>query len=315
MEGRQWQIPLYIRMDFWQQRIFIGKTEPQKGNSGFTDSGGRACGAESRPEIANAEREGMSDASGSPVVLVTGGAQGIGKGIVHHLLEAGYRITVADQDAEAGGEAIRRLGKPNTLHFRETDVGEEAQVRAVIADTLEHFGRLDGLVNNAGISDPDSGPVETLALSEWERVIRTNLTGYFLTVKHAAVHLRASRGAVVNIASTRAFQSEPDTLAYAASKGGVVSLTHAMAVSLGPEIRVNCISPGWIDVSDWKKGGPLLEDTLRPSDHEQHPVGRVGRPEDVAAMTVFLLSRSAGFITGANMTVDGGMSRRMIYLE
>jgi hypothetical protein len=257
----------------------------------------------------------MSDASESPVALVTGGAQGIGKGIVHHLLEAGYRVTVADRDAEAGAEALRRLGRPEALHFREANVSDEEQVRSLMADAVDRFGRLDGLVNNAGISDPDSGPVETLELSEWNRIIGTNLTGYFLAVKHAAAHLRSARGAVVNIASTRAFQSEPDTLAYAASKGGVVSLTHAMAVSLGPEIRVNCISPGWIDVSDWKKGTPPLNDALRPADHEQHPVGRVGRPEDVAEMAAFLLSESAGFITGANMTVDGGMSRRMIYLE
>lgn len=257
----------------------------------------------------------MNDLSGEPVVLVTGGAQGIGRGIVQHLLRRGRRVSMADVDAEAAAEAMESLRNPGELHFRAADMSDEDGVREWIEEAVDRFGRIDGLVNNAGISDPDGGPVEDLALEEWNRVLATNLTGYFLTVKHATRHLRASRGAVVNIASTRAFQSEPNTLAYAASKGGVVALTHAMAVSLGPEIRVNCISPGWIDVSAWKKGLPPVDEGVRPADHEQHPAGRVGLPGDVAAMAEFLLSEAAGFITGANMTVDGGMSRRMIYLE
>jgi NAD(P)-dependent dehydrogenase (short-subunit alcohol dehydrogenase family) len=236
-------------------------------------------------------------------------------GIADYLVRKGYRLALADRDADAGKEAMDRLGNLRGVHFQAADVSDEGQVRDWVADAMDRFGRMDGLVNNAGISDPDGGPLEALELADWNRVLATNLTGHFLTVKHAAPHLRKARGAVVNIASTRAFQSEADTLAYAASKGGVVALTHAMAVSLGPEIRVNAVSPGWIDVSRWKKGPPPLDETLRPGDHEQHPVGRVGRPEDVAAMTAFLLSEAAGFITGANMTVDGGMTRRMIYLD
>lgn len=110
-------------------------------------------------------------------------------------------------------------------------------------------------------------------------------------------------------------QSEADTEAYSASKGGLVALTHALAVSLGPEIRLNCISPGWIDVRAWKKSSQRRPSQLRPEDHDQHPVGRVGQPADVAALTAFLISPEAGFMTGQNLILDAGMTRKMIYLD
>jgi NAD(P)-dependent dehydrogenase (short-subunit alcohol dehydrogenase family) len=165
--------------------------------------------------------------------------------------------------------------------------------------------RIDGLVNNAGIANPYAGPLETLDLARWNRVIGTNLTGTILCSKHCTTRLRRQRGAIVNISSTRALQSEPNSEAYAASKGGIVALTHALALSLGPDVRVNCISPGWIHTGD--------EAVLRPIDHRQHPVGRVGRPSDIASLTRFLLSDQAGFVTGQNFAVDGGMSRKMYY--
>jgi NAD(P)-dependent dehydrogenase (short-subunit alcohol dehydrogenase family) len=173
---------------------------------------------------------------------------------------------------------------------------------------------LDALVNNAGIASPETGPVEKLALREWNRRLAVNLTGMFLMAKHAAMALRRTRGAIVNIASTRALQSEPDTEAYAASKGGVLALTHALAISLGPQVRVNCVSPGWIDVSALKKRRTRKPARLTRADHAQHPVGRVGRPEDVAALVAFLLSDAAGFITGQNYVLDGGMTKKMIYV-
>ena len=141
-------------------------------------------------------------------------------------------------------------------------------------------------------------------------MIDTNLTAAYLFARAAEQALRAARGAIVTIASTRALMSEPNTESYAASKGGLVALTHALAVSLGPDVRVNCVSPGWIMVRRDE------EQELRRKDHAQHPVGRVGRPADIAEIVAFLLDRErAGFITGANFVVDCGMTRKMIYEE
>jgi NAD(P)-dependent dehydrogenase (short-subunit alcohol dehydrogenase family) len=146
--------------------------------------------------------------------------------------------------------------------------------------------------------------VEKLSLERWNRRIGVNLTGAFLMAKHAVPHLRRARGAMVNIASTRAIQSEPDTEAYSASKGGLVALTHALAMSLGPAVRVNCVSPGWIS----------HQPIRRRKDHAQHPAGRVGRDPDVAELVAYLLSDAAGFVTGQNFVIDGGMTRKMIYV-
>ena len=211
------------------------------------------------------------------------------------LAERGYRVAIADRDAEAGRET--------GMTFIRCDVSREPSVRACVRQVVKRFGRLDALVNNAGIAAPGAGAVEKLRLADWNRRIGVNLTGAFLLTKHAAPHLRRARGAIVNIASTRALQSEPDTEAYAASKGGLVALTHALAMSLGPQVRVNCISPGWI-----------AHVPVRKRDHAQHPVGRVGRPQDVAELVAFLLSDAAGFATGANYVLDGGMTRKMIYV-
>jgi NAD(P)-dependent dehydrogenase (short-subunit alcohol dehydrogenase family) len=249
------------------------------------------------------------------VALVTGGAQGIGRGIAEGFLAAGWAVAITDIDAEAGEEAAAELASRGAVAFFRADSGHEGEARACIAATLARFGHLDGLVNNAGIAGAPRTPVERLALADWDRMIRANLTGSFLMAKHAVPHLRAGRGAIVNIASTRALQSEPDTEAYSASKGGLVALTHALAVSLGPDIRVNCVSPGWIDTSGWKKRSRRGQEALRPEDHAQHPAGRVGTPEDVAAMVLYLVSDAAGFVTGQNFVVDGGMTRKMIYEE
>ena len=248
------------------------------------------------------------------VVLVTGGAQGVGRGIAQAVLGAGGMVAIGDIDRDAGRDCLRDWDVGARAFFSRVDVSREAAVARWIRSIRQRFGHIHGLVNNAGIAEPHGGPLATLQLEHWQRVLATNLTGAMLCSKHALPALRSAQGAIINIASTRALQSEPDSEAYAASKGGLLALTHAMAVSLGPDVRVNAISPGWIETSAWKGPGRRRAARLRPADHAQHPAGRVGTPLDIGALAVFLLSDAARFITGQNFIADGGMTRRMIYL-
>jgi NAD(P)-dependent dehydrogenase (short-subunit alcohol dehydrogenase family) len=243
-------------------------------------------------------------AAAKPVALVTGGANGIGRAIARHLIAAGWRIGVVDLP----GAGLRRRfsSRAHNVLLVEGDVRQEDTAVRAVAALVGRFGRLDALVSNAGIMIRK--PLRRLTLTEWHRVVDTNLTATFLFARAAERQLRKARGAIVTIASTRAKMSEPDTESYTAAKGGLLALTHALARSLGPHVRVNCVSPGWIETKN-----PAM---LRRSDHAQHPAGRVGRPADIAEMVAFLLDRRrSGFITGANFTIDGGMTRKMIYQE
>ena len=227
------------------------------------------------------------------VVVVTGAARGIGRAIAQAFAAEGARVLGADVDPlPVAGVEMHRC-----------DVADEEQVRNVLARVGPV---LHVLVNNAGISQ--SGPLESTPVAQFDRVLAVNLRGTYLMSRFAAPLLRAAgQAAIVNIASTRALMSEPDTEAYAASKGGILALTHALAMTLGPAVRVNAILPGWIDV---------IGEELRPEDHAQHPVGRVGRPEDIAAAALFLADPAqSGFMTGQQLVVDGGMTRKMIYVE
>ena len=179
------------------------------------------------------------------------------------------------------------------------DVADETAVSALVAGL---GGRLDALICNAGFNIRK--PIAALTLTEWSSVLATNLTSTFLLARATESLLRAAKGSIVTIASTRAHMSEPDTEAYAASKGGLVALTHALAVSLGPDVRVNCISPGWIATK-----GPVPT----AEEHAFHPAGRVGTAADVADLAAFLVGPRAGFITGSEFILDGGVTRKMIY--
>jgi NAD(P)-dependent dehydrogenase (short-subunit alcohol dehydrogenase family) len=237
------------------------------------------------------------------VALITGGASGIGRAIARNLLAADWSVGVVD----VAIAQMRRSFPPSArVVLIAGDVGKERTAVRAVEALVKRCGRLDAVVSNAGIMIRK--PLRQLTLAQWHRVIDTNLTATFLLARAAEKELRRARGAIVIIASTRALMSEPNTESYSASKGGIVALTHALAISLGPHIRVNCVSPGWIETKDYA--------ALRRKDHAQHPLGRVGKPEDIAGMVAFLLDpQRSGFVTGANFVVDGGMTRKMIYEE
>ena len=249
--------------------------------------------------------------------IVTGGAQGIGKGIVQHLIAEGWRVAAIDKD----GEAVRDLAAemPNDrLLSLEADVSNETAVAKAfkaIGDWLKGDtpAGIDLLVSNAGLADPVSGPIEDLTLKNWHLWQDSHVTGAFLMTRAAIPLLRRRKGSIVLMASTRAIQSEPHCEAYAAAKGALLALNHALAISLGPDIRCNAILPGWIETGPWAKASKRAGAEHRDIDREQHPVGRVGEPGDIAGPVAFLASPSAAFITGQQIAVDGGMTRKMIY--
>jgi NAD(P)-dependent dehydrogenase (short-subunit alcohol dehydrogenase family) len=248
------------------------------------------------------------------VAIVTGGGQGIGKAITKRFLEQGMKVVIAEIDEEAGRETESEFKPLGSIRFIQTDISDENSVKNLIRETKNNLDGIDVLVNNAARADPENSPITELSLDEWNKIISINLTGAFLCTKHSVTSLKNHKGAVINIASTRALMSEPHTEAYSASKGGILALTHALAISLGPDIRVNCISPGWIDTSEWKKPSTRHLSELTVQDHQQHPVGRVGKPEDIASLAVYLASHEATFITGENFIIDGGMTKKMIYM-
>jgi NAD(P)-dependent dehydrogenase (short-subunit alcohol dehydrogenase family) len=248
----------------------------------------------------------------SKVFVVTGGSQGIGRAIVKRLVDDGAYACILDVDARAGRDAVAEYGA--RVRFWACDVAREPAVRRAVRAAAAWRGRLDGVVNNAGLASPYVGPIEELSLATWRRFLDVNLTGAFLVAKHAMAALKAARGAIVNIGSIRAIQSEPDTIGYAASKGGIAAMTHALAVSVGPAVRVNCIEPGWIATDAFLPRSTRHPPKLTRRDHAQHPAGRVGVPEDIAGLCAWLLSDEAGFVTAARFVVDGGITRKMVFV-
>lgn len=242
-------------------------------------------------------------------VIVTGAGNGIGKGVALQYAEKGANVVVADKDAEAGEKTVSLIKERGGKSiFVLTDVRCEADIVRLMETANQTYGHIDILINNAGVSVFKS-PYE-LTLEEWDDILNTNLRSVFLCSWEAAKYMRQNKdgGAIVNIASTRAIMSEPNSEAYAATKGGIVALTHALAASFSQDrITVNAISPGWIETGDYSK--------LREIDHEQHFSRRVGKPDDIARACLYLTAKENDFVTGINLIVDGGMTKKMIYVE
>lgn len=253
-------------------------------------------------------------------IAITGGGAGIGRGIAWHFARLGYGVSIIEPDKQAGKEALEVMQAAGAKAvFTHGDVSKPADVTRWLAATKAKLGTPDALVNNAGIMVRKD--VLKLSIAEFDKVIATNLRGTFICSQAAAKMMAASSnkkegrgGCIINIASTRAFMSEADTEGYTASKGGIAALTHGMAISLAKHrIRVNCISPGWIETADWQKASKAKPPKHSKADKDQHPVGRVGVPDDIAKACQFL-TESADFMTGQNIILDGGMSVKMIYV-
>ena len=244
------------------------------------------------------------------IVFVTGGANGIGRSIVKAFCKEGADVTFCDTDEEAGKRLSEEM-KSYKCSFAQLDVSDARALSDLIHTIISQKGNIDIIINNVGVSN--FGSILDVSVEDFDKVLNINLRPIFILAKSLAKHRSLNKelntyGRIINMASTRYLMSEPNSEAYAASKGAIVSLTHALAISLSEyNITVNCISPGWIDTGHYGD--------LRPEDHKQHPSGRVGKPEDIARTCLFLCDPANDFINGQNIVVDGGMTKKMIYIE
>ncbi|KZE49618.1 hypothetical protein AV649_00905 [Rossellomorea marisflavi] len=238
------------------------------------------------------------------IICITGGTNGIGRGLVKAFAEKGWIVEFMDIDESGLGFAEELNGQGHKTRFHKVDVADHTAVAGAFSKIGADHGRVDVMINNAGVSKFKS--FWELEPGEWDRILSVNLGSVFHSSREAAKLMKDGGGSIINLSSTRAFMSERDTEAYSATKGGIYSLSHSLAITLSEYgIRVNSISPGWIATEDY--------DSLREIDHAQHPAGRVGKPEDIARACLFLADPENDFITGENLIIDGGMSRKMIY--
>lgn len=237
------------------------------------------------------------------VCVITGAANGIGKAIAEALNKEGVNIAFIDTDRESGEKLLSKMNGEDTKHFfYHGNVGMEEDLKNFTVEIIRRFGKVDYIINNACYSN--KGLLSNCSFEEFNEVLRVGVTApYFLTML-LKDHL-GSDASIINISSTRASMSQQDTESYSAAKGGISALTHAMAMSLSGKARVNSISPGWIDTTNAKD--------FSKADQLQHPSQRVGVPEDIARVVIFLCDSKSGFINAENITVDGGISKKMIY--
>lgn len=240
-------------------------------------------------------------------VFVTGGANGIGKAIVEAFCKDNCQVAFCDRDETAGLQTAKETGAA----FYPVDISDKDALEECMQHIFEKWNDIDILINNAGVSA--FSPITETSVDDFDKVLSINLKPVFITSRLLAIHRKSQKqpnpyGRIINICSTRYLMSEPGSEGYAASKGGIYSLTHALALSLSEwHITVNSIAPGWIQTHNYEQ--------LKPEDHAQHPSRRVGKPEDVARMCLFLCQKENDFINGENITIDGGMTKKMIYVE
>ena len=245
------------------------------------------------------------------VAIVTGASSGIGRAAVELFAEAGAVVVAADVDDRKGQQLADELARTDkTCAFVHVDVSNESDVEAMVHLALSEYGRLDVLFNNAGI-EGEQAPTADATIDNWERVIAINLKGVFLGMKHGILAmLRTGGGSIINNASVAGMVGFPGLPAYCASKGGVIQLTRAAALEYATQgIRVNCLCPGVIDT-------PMVERFTHDNPEalaglqQLEPIGRLGRPQEVAELALFLASDRSSFITGAIVPVDGGFVAR-----
>jgi NAD(P)-dependent dehydrogenase (short-subunit alcohol dehydrogenase family) len=245
------------------------------------------------------------------VAFVTGGAQGIGRAIVERFLEEGALVALVDVDQVAAAETVVALGSTDRLVSLTCDVTSERGVRDAVEATIGHFGGLDILINNAGINA--YGEATTMTEGEWDRLFDVDLKASWLCAKHALPALETSgRGSIVNIASIHAFMTIKGFFPYAAAKSAVLGLTRSLALDYGTRnVRANAVCPGyvrtrlvqeWLDLQD----DPGVEARVIA----QQPLGRIGEPAEVASLVAFLASDESSYMTGAVISIDGGLSAR-----